>query len=67
MIQMTGGDLEMEFDQEKMYYRGYCMEYDVTDMLQVLVDVALEPKSVIASNVTQFSNYLIFIHLGSES
>lgn len=32
MIQMSGGKLEMEYDQEKIYFKGHCLEYDVIDM-----------------------------------
>lgn len=32
MIQMSGGDMQMDYDQEKTYFRGSCIQYDVIDM-----------------------------------
>lgn len=56
MIQMSGGDMTMDYDQERTYYKGHCIEYDVTDMFQMMVDIALEPKSVFAANVGKSMN-----------
>ena len=56
MIQMSGGDLTMDYDQEQTFFRGNCIEYDVIDMFQMLVDVALEPRSVLAANVAKSKN-----------
>jgi processing peptidase subunit alpha len=56
MIQMSGGDMEMDYDQETTYFRGHCLEYDVVDMFQMLVDISLEPRSVMASNVAKSKN-----------
>lgn len=56
MIQMSGGDMEMDYDQETTYFRGHCIEYDTVDMFQMLVDIALEPRSVLAANVAKAKN-----------
>lgn len=56
MIQMSGGKMEMDYDQEKTYFKGHCLEYDVIDMFQMLVDIALEPRSVLAANVARSKN-----------
>lgn len=56
MIQMSGGDMDMDFDQETTYFRGHCIEYDTVDMFQMLVDIALEPRSVMAANVAKAKN-----------
>lgn len=53
---MSGGDLTMDYDQERTYFKGQCIEYDTTDMFQVMVDIALEPRSVIAANVARSKN-----------
>jgi predicted Zn-dependent peptidase len=53
MIQMSGGDMEMTYDQETTLFRGNCIEYDTVDMFQMLVDIALEPRSVMAANVAK--------------
>lgn len=50
---MSGGAMEMDYDQEKMYFKGHCIEYDVIDMFQMMVDLALEPRSVLAANVAR--------------
>lgn len=51
MIQMSGGNMQMDYDQERTYFKGHCIEYDTIDMFQMMVDLALEPRSVIAANV----------------
>jgi len=51
MIQMSGGDLTMSFDQEKIYFKANCLAHDVPKMLRVLSDCALEDRSPIAINV----------------
>jgi hypothetical protein len=56
MIQMSGGDMTMNYDQESMYFRGHCIEYDTIDMFQMMVDIALEPRSVLAANVAKSKN-----------
>lgn len=56
MIQMSGGDMTMDYDQETTYFRGHCIEYDVVDMFQMMVDIALEPRSVLAANVAKSKN-----------
>jgi predicted Zn-dependent peptidase len=56
MIQMSGGHMEMDFDQEKTYFRGSCIQYDTIDMFQMMVDIALEPRSVMAANVARGKN-----------
>jgi predicted Zn-dependent peptidase len=56
LIQMSGGYLDMDYDQERTYFRGQCIEYDTIDMFQVMVDIALEPRSVLAANVARSKN-----------
>ncbi len=66
MIQMSGGAMTMDFDQEKTYFKGHCIEYDVIDMFQMMVDLALEPRSVLAANVARSKNaksHDLFNHL----
>jgi len=63
---MSGGDMQMDYDQEKTYFRGHCIEYDVIDMFQMMVDLALEPRSVLAANVARSKNgqsHALFNHL----
>ncbi len=56
MIQMSGGDMQMHYDQESIYFKGHCLEYDTIDMFQMMVDIALEPRSVLAANVAKSKN-----------
>lgn len=56
VIQMSGGNLDMDYDQERTYFRGSCIEYDTIDMFQVMVDIALEPRSVMSANVARSKN-----------
>ncbi len=56
MIQMSGGDMQMDYDQERTFFKGNCIEYDVIDMFQMMVDIALEPRSVLAANVARSKN-----------
>jgi hypothetical protein len=32
MMQMSGGHLKMNYDQEAMYFNASCIEYDTVDM-----------------------------------
>lgn len=66
MIQMSGGAMTMDYDQERTYFKGHCLEYDVIDMFQMMVDIALEPRSVMAANVARSKNqksHDLFNHL----
>jgi len=56
MIQMSGGDMQMDYDQERTYFKGHCIQYDTIDMFQMMVDLALEPRSVLAANVAKSKN-----------
>jgi len=56
MIQMSGGNMTMDYDQERIYFKGQCIEYDVIDMFQMMVDIALEPRSTLAANVARSKN-----------
>jgi hypothetical protein len=51
MIQMSGGEAEMEFDEETMWFNTHCFEYDATDMFRMIADCAFEPRSFLAANV----------------
>ena len=56
MMQMSGGDMNMIFDREKMYWSGRCVEYNVEDIFNVILDCALEPRSVFAGNIARVKN-----------
>merc|ERR1740138_297678 len=48
--------MTMDYDQERTYFKGHCIEYDVIDMFQMMVDIALDPRSVMAANVAKGMN-----------
>lgn len=56
MIQMSGGEAEMEYDEETTYYNTHCFEYDAVDMFRMLADCAFEPRSFLAANVARDKN-----------
>ena len=63
MIQMTGGECDMEYDEETMFFHAYSFEYDVTDVFRMLGDMAFEPRSILAANVKFNSNLIIILIL----
>lgn len=53
---MSGGDFEMDYDQESTYFRAHCLAHDVVDVFKIVSDCALEPRSVVAANVALEKN-----------
>lgn len=51
VVQMSGGDLNCEYDQETTYFSAKCLAHDGVDVFNVLADCALEPRSVVAAQV----------------
>jgi processing peptidase subunit alpha len=51
MVQMSGGEFEMDYDQESTYFKANCLAHDVVDIFNMMADCALEPRSVVAANV----------------
>lgn len=41
----------MDYDQETSLFSAHCLEHDVVDVLRMVSDCALEPRSVVAANV----------------
>lgn len=67
MIQMSGGETTMEYDEETMLYRSSCFDYDVVDMFRMLWDLAFEPRTILAANVAKDKNrssHKLSHHLG---
>lgn len=56
LMQMTGGALSMEYDQEKTYYKSQCIEYDVADVFDMMINCALEPKSEMSGQIARSKN-----------
>ena len=51
VIRMTAGECFMDYDQESIYYKANCFEYDVSDVFKVLVDLAFKSPSISTDNV----------------
>lgn len=56
MIQMSGGETTMEFDEENIFFRSSCFEYDAVDMFRMIGDMAFEPRSMLSANVAKDKN-----------
>lgn len=48
---MSGGEFEMDYNQENTYFKAHCLSHDVVDIFNMMADCALEPRSVVAANV----------------
>lgn len=46
----------MDYDQERTYLRGSCLDYDTRDTLRMMFDMAFEPKSGVAADVARAKN-----------
>jgi hypothetical protein len=53
---MSGGSVSMDYDQERTYVRGACLDYDTRDTLGMMFDIAFEPKSAAAADVARAKN-----------
>eukprot|EP00347_Sterkiella_histriomuscorum_P001866 403370379 len=56
MIQMSGGDTTLEFDQERLYLKSHCIEYDAVDILNMIVDITTEPRIDVVGEIARFKN-----------
>jgi len=50
MVQMSGGQFDMDYDQESTYFKAHCLAHDVVDIFNMVADCALEPRSIVAAN-----------------
>jgi len=53
---MSGGNFEMEYDQENTYFKASCLSHDVVDIFSMMADCALEPRSVVSAQVGMEKN-----------
>lgn len=51
MTQMSGGDFSMDYDQESCYFKGHCLEHDTVDIMSMMLDCALEPKTAVSADL----------------
>ena len=54
MIQMSGGEFTMNYNQERMGYGGYCLSHDVYDFAQMMSDCVLDEKTVMDEEAAQW-------------
>jgi len=57
IVQMSGGDFTMDYDQENTYFKAHCLGHDVVDVFSMMTDCALEPKSAVAADVGIWKNH----------
>lgn len=62
---MAGGEFNMDYDQETTYFGAHCLSHDVVDILNMMADCALEPRSVTASSVI-LHNLSLIKQVGQE-
>lgn len=51
MVQMSGGDYNMHFDRESMWFQASCLAHDSVDLFNMLTDTALEPRNFNSTGV----------------
>lgn len=62
MVQMSGGEFSMEYDQESCYYKAHCLSHDVVDIMGMMMDCALEPKTAVSADLAQYKNQESIAH-----
>lgn len=50
MVQMTGGQYSMDYDRERSIFKAQCLSHDVPDIVGMLSDCVLEPRSSVTVN-----------------
>ena len=53
---MSGGEFVMDYDQESSYYKAHCLQHDVVDIVSMMMDCALEPKTAVSADLAQYKN-----------
>lgn len=51
MVQMSGGKYDMEFDRERATFKAQCLAHDASDLVGMMADCVLEPRSSVSANV----------------
>ena len=54
MIQMSGGQFEMTYNQDFMNFSGHCIAHDTYDIVQMLSDCVLDEKTVMDEEAAQW-------------
>jgi len=71
IVQMSGGNFEMDYDQESTYWKANCLAHDVYDLFSMMSDCALEPRSATAASIGMAKNssdhkLVEYLHTGEE-
>lgn len=71
LVQMSGGNFEMDFDQENTYWKANCLAHDVYDIFSMISDCALEPRSATAASIGMEKNssdhkLVEYLHTGED-
>lgn len=53
MISMSGGDLQYNYDKEKVYVKGHCLAREAEDMFNIMADIVTEPKSDTVADIAR--------------
>ena len=47
IVQMSGGEFTMSYDQESIMYQGHCLAHDAYDFIQMMSDCLLDEKTAV--------------------
>ena len=52
MVQMAGGKYDMSYNREQMVFKATCLPHDATDLMAMLSDCSLEPRTSVCVNAS---------------
>merc|ERR1719427_2130759 len=52
MVQMAGGKYDMSYNREQMVFKATCLPHDATDLMAMLCDCSLEPRTSVSVNAS---------------
>ena len=50
MVQMTGGNYEMNYDRERSWFKAHCLAHDTVDVFSMMSDCILEPRTAVTAS-----------------
>lgn len=53
MIQMSGGDVSLNYDKERLFLKGHCMSREAADIFNLMVDTITEPRSEVVCEIAK--------------
>jgi len=56
IAQMAGGQFEMDYNRENVFYHVNCLSHDVIDVFSMMADCAFEPKNFVSAGVGVHKN-----------